>query len=341
MNTQSEGGPLPFVSVIMPVRNEAAYLERSLKSVLDQDYPKDCIEVIVADGLSTDNTKEIISEIACGENHVILIDNPKIYVAGGLNLILQQARGDIIIRVDGHCEIASDYVRNCVQHLLTKDIVGVGGPMETVGETPLAQAIAVGMSSRFGVGDSAFRTIKNKEKFVETVPFPAYWRRDIDKAGFYDEELIRNQDDEYNYRLLDSGGKLLLAPDVRSKYYSRSNLRSLWRQYFQYGLYKVRVMQKHPRQMRIRQFVPTLFVSVLIFTIVLALFVPFGWKLCLAYVGVYALVNLTASILAGLKNGFHVMVRLPMIYATLHFSYGLGFLIGLIRFYSRWQGRNS
>ncbi len=321
----------------MPVRNEAAYVARSIQSVLDQDYPKDRIEVIVADGLSTDNTKQIISEFASEANHILIFDNPKVYVPGGLNLILQKTRGDIIIRVDGHCEIARDYVRNCVHHLLTKDIVGVGGPMETVGETPLAQAIAVGMSSLFGVGDSAFRTIKNKELFVETVPFPAYWRRVIDTAGFYDEDLIRNQDDEYNYRLLDMGGKLLLAPDVRSKYYSRSNLRSLWRQYFQYGLYKVRVMQKHPRQMRIRQFIPALFVSIMIFSIILALFVPFGWKLFLAYVGVYILFNLTASILAGLKNGVRVMVRLPMIYATLHFSYGLGFLLGLIRFYNHWR----
>ena len=241
-------GQLPFVSVIMPVRNEARYLERSLGSVLVQDYPAERMEIIVADGISHDSTRLIFERLAARRENMHLIDNPGKIVATGLNRAVRISRGEIIVRVDGHCEIAPDYVRNCVTHLLNEEVAGVGGPMDTVGETRMAQTIALAMSSPFGVGGSAFRTIKDRDLIVETVPFPAYRRSDVLAAGPFDEELVRNQDDEYNYRLLSMGKKLLLAADVRSRYYSRSSLRSLWRQYFQYGLYKVRVMQKHPRQ---------------------------------------------------------------------------------------------
>src|SRR4030095_7407833 len=162
-------------------------------------------------------------------------------VATGLNGALREARGEIVVRVDGHCEVAPDYLRCCVSHLVHDGVEAVGGPLETIGESVIARAIATAMSFRFGVGGSAFRVVKSGTQFTDTVAFPAYTRAVIDRAGPFDEELVRNQDDEYNYRLRKLGVKILLAADVRSRYYSRATLRKLGSQYFQYGYWKVRV----------------------------------------------------------------------------------------------------
>jgi glycosyltransferase involved in cell wall biosynthesis len=267
-----------------------------------------------------------------------------------LNIGIRAARGDVIVRVDGHCEIASDYVRRCVEHISNDQVDGVGGSVHTVGETSTAEAIAAAMSSRFGVGDSAFRTERDKTGLVDTVPFPAYTRSIIQQAGGYDEELVRCQDDEYNYRLRELGAKILLAGDIRSRYYSRASLRSLWQQYFQYGFWKVRVMQKHPKQMRLRQFVPPSFVLssfiVLGLSFLVGLCGPcrtvrWGWIPLALVWGSYVVANLAASVLTASKKGWRHALQLPVVYAILHLSYGLGFLVGLFKFWNRWSDKKG
>ena len=326
---------LPLVSVIMPVRNEAAYIERSLGAVLAQDYPADRMEILVVDGMSNDGTREYVRARQTEHPCLRLIDNPAQIVPPALNIGIRQAHGEIVVRVDGHCEIAPDYVRRCVEHLMNDDIDGVGGPIETIGETDEAEAIALAMSSWFGVGGSAFRTVKDRAMLVDTVAFPAYKRETLERMGAFDEEQVRNQDDEYNYRLRERGGRLLLAPDVTSRYYSRSSLRRLWRQYFQYGFWKYRGMQKHPRQMRPRQFVPPAFVAGLTGSALLGLiFRPFWW-LSAIVVFLYMAVNAFASLSLGRSHGMRHVPRLMIIHPILHLSYGLGFLIGLARFAGR------
>ena len=325
----------PLVSVIMPVRNEAAYIERSLGAVLAQEYPADRLEILVVDGMSGDGTREAVLAHAAADPRIRLLDNPAGIVPPGLNIGIGRARGEIIVRVDGHCEIAPDYVRRCVEHLLAghdgAPVEAVGGPIETIGETAEAEAIALAMSSWFGVGGSAFRTIKDRPLLVETVAFPAYRRATLQRLGPFDEELVRNQDDEYNYRLLKSGGRILLSPDIRSRYYSRGSLRSLWRQYYQYGYWKVRVMQKHPRQMRSRQFVPPAFVAGLAGSAALGMvFRPFR-----ALLGVVLTLYLAANVVASLSLGREHAPRLLVIHPILHLSYGLGFLVGLVHFAGR------
>jgi len=187
---------MPFVSILIPVHNEEAYIDRCLQAVLTQDYPADLMEVWIADGLSADGTREIIADYMNQYSNIFLVDNPGRIVPTGLNLLIPKAKGDIIIRVDGHCVIASDYVTNCVRHLQEKGVNGVGGPMHTVGEDFKSEVIALAMSSKFGVGNSFFRTETGQTKLADTVPFPAYLRDDIRKVGLYDEELVRNQDDE-------------------------------------------------------------------------------------------------------------------------------------------------
>lgn len=331
----------PFISIILPVRNEGNYIRSALGAVFSQDYSHDQIEILIADGMSTDNTRVIILDYQQKHGNIKILDNPGRIVPTGMNIALRQAQGDIIIRVDGHCVIAPDYVSKCVKHLTEDGVDGVGGPMESIGETPLAETIAVAMSSPFGVGNSAFRTTTGKTKLVDTVPFPAYTREIIQKAGLYDEELVRNQDDEYNYRIRELGGKLLLAEDVRSKYYSRGSFRKLWKQYFQYGYFKVRVLQKHPGQMSVRQFVPPLFILSLLASLILTIFASWGWVVFLSIIGVYIAATLIASTITAGKKGWNHLVRLPLAYGIIHLSYSSGFLSGLVKFWNRWRDKKG
>jgi len=330
---------LPFVTVVMPVRNEANYIVRSLTSVMEQDYPADRMEVIVADGMSNDSTREIVKLFQSRFANIRLIDNPGKIAPTGLNRATELAEGEIIARVDGHCEIAPDYIRHAVEHLQAENVDGVGGPIETIGETATAEVIAAAMSSAFGVGGSAFRTVKDKTMLADTIAFPVYKRMIIERAGGYDEELVRNQDDEYNYRLRKLGAKLLLAADVKSKYYSRGTMQKLFKQYFQYGFWKVRVLQKHPRQMSLRQFIPPAFVASLVGSIGLGLISLFGWWIFAGIIGCYLTVNLIASARILLSNRpfrFQFFL-LPAVFASLHMSYGLGFLVGFVKFAPRWR----
>jgi len=327
---------MKFISIILPIRNEANFIINSIESILAQDYPQDKIEILIADGMSTDKTLEIIRTYQQNHSNIFLINNPGKIVPTGMNLALRLAKGGIIIRVDGHCIIAPDYICKCVDHLSKNRIDGVGGPMETIGETQLSATIALAMSSPFGVGNSAFRTTTGKTMLVDTIPFPAYTRTIIEMAGLYDEELVRNQDDEYNYRIRELGGKLLLADNVKSKYYSRGSLNKLWKQYFQYGYWKVRILQKHPRQMSLRQFIPPAFVASLLLSWIFALFIPVFWIIFASIVGIYLLANLLASFLTAFQKGWQHLFLLLVVFAILHLSYGLGFLAGLVKFVNRW-----
>jgi glycosyltransferase involved in cell wall biosynthesis len=337
----AESTGLPLVSVVLPVRNEVHYITRSLNSVMSQDYPSDRMEVIVADGMSTDGTREIINSFQLRYQNLRLINNPGRIVPTGLNAAISQAKGEVFIRVDGHCEIEMDYVRRCVERLRDDGVDGVGGPVETVGETFLARAIAVAMSSTFGVGNSSFRTVKNKTMLADTIPFPAYNRSIMEQVGPFDEELVRNQDDDYNYRLRKIGARILLAADVRSRYYSRSSIRSLWRQYFQYGYWKVRVMQKEIWQMRLRQFIPALFLVVLLLSFLMAPLSGIAMAVFALTLSSYTLANIGASVLTARNQDRRLLLSLPLCFATIHFAFGLGFLAGLVRFWNRWGDRES
>lgn len=330
---------LPLVSVIMPVRNEAAFIARSLGAVLAQDYPPDRLEVLIADGMSTDGTRAIIRRLAAQYPHVPVrvIDNPGQIVPTGFNAALSEARGDVIVRVDGHTVIAPDYVRECVAALQQSGADNVGGKMAAVGATPFGQAVALATSSPFGVGGARFH-YSDREEWVDTVYMGAWPRRVFEQLGGFDPELVRNQDDEFNYRLRAQGGRILLSPRIRSQYYSRTSLGSLWRQYYQYGFYKVRVLQKHPRQMRLRQFVPPAFVTAVLGG---ALLSPLSKAIRAAWrgaIGAYVAANLFASWRIARRNGRAHFLRLPLVFSILHFSYGLGFLHGLVHFRNRWKG---
>jgi len=328
--------PLTTVTVIMPVRNEAHFISRSLGAVLAQDYPCDLMEILIVDGRSTDGTRDVVQAMASERPNMRLLDNPAGIVATGLNIALAESHGEVIVRIDGHCEVPPHYVRACVRHLAQDRVDGVGGAVQTVGDTRTARAIATAMSCRFGVGNSAFRTTRGVSQLTDTVAFPAYTREAIARAGAFDEELVRNQDDEYNYRLRSLGARILLAGDVESIYHARTSLRRLCRQYFEYGYWKVRVMQKHPRQMRARQAAPALLVLSLVLGALLAM-----WSTVAAYAtALVLLAYLAATAMASIaqaRSDWRLLPLLPLAFISLHLAYGLGFLTGLVAFGHRWR----
>ncbi|PKO09642.1 MAG: glycosyltransferase family 2 protein [Chloroflexi bacterium HGW-Chloroflexi-2] len=324
------------ISVIIPIRNEATFLNRCLDSVFDQiNIDNFVIEVIIADGLSTDSTCGIIREYQNNHPNLLLIENPGKIVPTGFNKALMIAKGNIIIRIDGHTVIAPDYVANCVKLLQESEAYNVGGRMNAMGTSRFGKAVAIATSTPFGVGGSRFH-YSEKEEWVDSVYMGAWEREVFEKIGLFDEELVRNQDDEFNYRLRKSGGKILLSPAIKSKYTVRSSPKALWKQYYQYGFWKVRVLQKHPGQMSERQFIPPAFVASLFLSLILAMFFPIFWVFFSLIAGMYLIANLLASMVSAAKKGWQHLFLLPGVFAILHISYGLGFLVGLVKFANRW-----
>ena len=321
----------PKVSVIMPIRNEAAHIERSLGAVLAQDYPY--LEVLVVDGMSDDVTRDRVLSMIDEPLHqklgMTLIDNPERTVPYGLNRGLTRAQGDIIVRVDGHCEIPKNYVSRCVRLLEETGAECVGGVIEAIGETETARAIALAQSSPFGVGSAAFRTGRGRARFVDTVAFGAYRKEVFERVGHFDVELVRNQDDEFNFRLIQSDGRIWIDPSLVSRYFTRATIRSLWSQYFQYGTYKVRVMQKRNGLPSFRQLAPGLLVVGLVSTITVGSIRRHA-GVASSVALPYAVANLAWSVIASRRDR-GALGALPAAFATLHTSYGLGFLDGLWR----------
>lgn len=335
------GEPAPrglSVTIIMPVRNEGAFIRNSLDAVLNQDYPAELLEIIVADGMSDDDTRALVRELMDSHPNLKMIDNPSRIVPTAMNLAIRAARGEVVVRADGHTLIAPDYVTECVSALRWSPADNVGGPMRALGEGWFGKAVAAATSSRFGVGGARFHYSKSEE-WVDTVYLGAWRREMFGRIGLFDEEMVRDQDDELNYRLLNRGGRILLSPRIRSSYTVRGTPRSLWRQYFQYGFWKVRVMQKHPRQIRLRQLAPPAFVAALILSAAAAWSVPGAVPIWGTVPLGYAAMSAAASVSAARRSGWSVIFGLPLAYAVIHVAYGLGFLAGLARFMTKWRAR--
>lgn len=324
---QSEHAPPPFVSVIMPVRDEAAFIRHALDAVLAQDYPVERMEVLVVDGRSTDRTRDLVREIAGHVPRVHVLDNPGVIQAQALNIGLAAARGEVIVRVDGHTIIAPDYVRQCVRSLQDTGADTVGGPLRSVGITPLGRAIAVAYRSPFGV-PSRYR-ISHRAEIVDQVYLGAWPREVFERVGTFDPALAVNEDYEHNYRIRKAGGRVFLTPAILSAYYGRQTLSELWRQYVRYGRGKLRVIAKYPASTRLRHLVAPLFVLVLIAGGVLALFSARIAQLWGAVVFAYGIANGAASLRQARRARGGVLFRLPFVFAVMHIAWGAGFWIEL------------
>lgn len=323
--------PYPFISVVIPMRNEAGHIAACLDSIFAQDYPSDRFEVIVVDGDSDDASAEILA--GYGER-VRVFQNRKRIVPPAMNIGIRAARGEIVMRVDAHTTLDPAYMRTGVETLRRTRADNVGGPMHAVGGGRLANGIAAAMGSRFGIG--AYFHFGTEEREVDTVYLGMYPRAALARIGLYDEELVRNQDDELNYRLRKAGGRIVLTPLMRSHYQNRTSVRKLARQFYQYGLWKVRVLQKHPLQMSPRHFVPPAFVAALAASAFLAPAAPIAGMIFSAIVGAYLAACSLAAVSVARSTRWDLLPAAFLAFITIHLSWGTGFLWGLIRFAPRW-----
>jgi succinoglycan biosynthesis protein ExoA len=318
----------PTVSIVIACRNEREHIESALHSVFAQEPPPGGFEVIVADGVSDDGTRSILSKFLKENRCLRIIDNSGYIVSTGLNAAIREAKGAVIIRMDAHTKYASDYVRSCLEVLQSTGADNVGGPWIARAQGLTGKAIAAASQSPFALGNRRGHN-PDYEGIVDTVYLGCWPRQVFDRVGFFDEELVRNQDDEFNLRLTRAGGKIWQSPFIRSWYTPRSSLNALFKQYLQYGYWKVRVIQKHKLPASVRHLIPSVFVLSLA---VLALTAPwsgFAGRCLIALLGAYLLAILLASILTAARVGWALLPLLPAVFACYHLAYGLGFWRGI------------
>jgi glycosyltransferase involved in cell wall biosynthesis len=321
----------PRVTVIVPCRNEARYLAACLDSLLAGEYPADRLELLVVDGRSDDGSRDIAAARAAGNAMVRVLDNPARIVPAALNIGIRAATGDVIARADAHVVYPPEYLTRLVAALRDSGADNVGGRLETVPahDGPVARAIALALSHPLGVGNSHFRIGTSGPRWVDTVPFGCFRRDVFVRNGLFDEELVRNQDDEFNLRLIRRGGRILLLPDVVSRYYARGSYRQVGRMFYQYGRFKPLVARKVGGVMTVRQLVPPVFVALLLGGAALSLVWPPARLPWVAMVACYAAVVLAAAASAAGRHGLRTAMALAATFPALHLSYGVGFLRGL------------
>jgi len=321
---------------ILPIFNESPFINKVISSILYQNKINQLdFEILISDGGSTDGTLEIINSLIRNHSNIYLIDNPQKIVSTGFNFALNQAKGDIIIRVDGHSEIPKNYIENCCKLLEKTNADIVGGVIETISSGLIGNAISISQSSGFGVGGVRFRNKDSKKAgYVNTLAFGAHRREIFADIGGYDEEMICNQDDEFNFRAIQAGKKIWMDPTIKTKYYSRSNFLKLFKQYFNYGCYKVRGIQKRGQVFSIRHIIPSIFIVALISTLNIGFFLQLPW-ITFSVVFLYLFFNLSASIY--LAASLWLIPLISFAFLILHFGYGIGFIVGLFRFINKWE----
>lgn len=319
------------ISMILPCRNEAQFIGPCLDTLLASRVPAGSLEILVVDGMSDDATRSIVARYAARYPGIRLLDNPRRIVPAALNIGITASTGEIIVRADAHALYPSEYVPRLVEALATTGADNVGGRIVTLpqNDSPEAWAIALALSHPFGVGNSYFRIGSNAPRWVETVPYGC-WRREVfDRIGGFDEELVRDQDDEFNYRLLRAGGRILLVPDVVSYYFARDSVRLTASMMYQYGYFKPLVARKVGRVMTARQLAPPALVLALLVGLALA---PFSRWIALVWglvIVVYALAIAAGAVTAGRSQGLRCVAALLKVFPSLHLAYGWGYLRGL------------
>lgn len=320
-----------ITTIVIPCRNEKSYIARCLDSLLKLNTPSEELEIFVCDGMSEDGTLEVLAEYCEAHPHIKVLPNPERTTPYALNLGAKAARGDVVIILGAHSEVDPDWVNACLQELEAHPEAGcVGGYVENAFTDDFSRVLSYATSSRFGVGGSHYRT-KSKTGYVDTVLFGAYRKSVLEEIRYFDEELTRNQDDEINYRLIKAGHKIWLSDRIKCRYFVRSSFKKLFKQYFQYGYWKVYVNRKHGVvTTTYRQLAPVALVFCLLFGGLAAVLHPLGRTAFGAGVALYILMALGAAV----SKTLHPVkiLQLLLVFATLHLSYGFGYLDGLIQF---------
>lgn len=318
----------PFVSIAIPSYNEEPYIESCLRSLLEQDYPAACVEILVADGGSTDATREIIGRIAAAEPRVRMLDNSQHRIqSAGMNLAIKESKGDFILITDVHAEYPSNYVAKVVEVFQRTGADVAGGAQRAKAQTRFQQALCAALDSPLGVGGAAYRSA-DREGWVDTV-YPGAFRREIlEKVGLYDVKAITNEDAELFQRVLQAGGGVYLSREIVVHYYPRKSYRLLARQYFKYGDGRARTLLMHKRFPVVRPFIPLMFVV----TALALLLVPPLRPLAPALFAAYAAITGLEALRVGRRVGLWAVPVVWGIFPTMHLAHGLGMLQGLIKY---------
>lgn len=324
------------VSVVIPMRNEERAIGACLEGILAQDYPADLIEVLVVDGGSHDRSRAIVETCRQACPRLRLLDNPSGAIPAGLNIGIRAARGDIIARVDSRTVLAPDYISAGVRLLAETGASNVGGPVRSVGQGYMARVFALALESPFGMGGAAARYRESAPREVDTVYMGMYPRHVLEAVGLYDEEMLRDQDDELNYRVRAGGGRVLFTPAMRSRYANSGSIKRYAKQYLLYGYFKARVFQKHPAQMSWRHLVPPALVTGLAGGALLGLVSPGAARATAAAAAFYAASVVAAALVSARPAGWRFAPGLAVAFPVFHLAWGAGILAGLVRFFPRW-----
>jgi succinoglycan biosynthesis protein ExoA len=320
-----------MLSVVIPCRNERRHIEACVRSILDQERPTGGIEVIVVDGLSDDGTREILDHLAREHHELLIMDNPRRVTPCAMNIGIRQARGQYIAILGAHSMYASDYVRICAELLDEHPEASCsGGPIISLGKSLVGQAVAAAMSHPIGIGNATHRH-PDFEGYAEGACYPVFRREVFETVGLYDETLVRNQDDELNYRLAKQGGKVFLSLRARSTYFVRESFGSLFQQYFEYGYWRVVVIRKHRMFATFRHLVPPIFVGGLATSLGLAFLMPAEWRFfLLTGPFIYGLTLCGVGLSLMPRVGWKVGLLFSIAATTMHLAYAVGFVWGVL-----------
>jgi succinoglycan biosynthesis protein ExoA len=324
---------IPQISIVIPCFNEEKTIASLLESIFSQTVELELIEVLIADGLSTDTTREKIKEFSSmhPELEVIILDNEKRVIPYGLNKAIRAARGEIIVRMDAHAIPANDYVALSVAALIEGKGDNVGGVIDIHpgSTTNMAGAIAVATAHPLGVGDAMYRWA-TKAGYADTVAFGCYYKTTVEKVGFYNETLKANEDYEFNARLRGLGMKIWVDPAIRAVYYSRATIKALSKQYFSYGYWKVKMLRMFPQTLRWRQALPPLFVLGNLMLLLVSIFWFKAIWIFAAVLLIYIFILTAGSVKpASRQKKAALIFGVPLAIMTMHFSWGSGFLVSM------------
>ena len=319
------------ISIIVPCRNEEKHIAQCLNSLIDCDYDKNLMNIYVVDGMSDDNTREIISKYEKKYPFIKLIDNVKQTTPYAFNIGIRNSSDDYIMIMGARHIVSKNYISYSIDKLKNNnDIACIGGIVINSFENKLSEIIASAMNSSFGVGLGNFRTNNDSEMFVDTVGTPVYNREIFSQLGLFDENLTRNQDDEFNFRVIKAGKKILSSNKINVKYFVRASYKKLFKQYYQYGYWKVFVNRKHKTVTTLRQLVPGVFVLYLGFLLLSIIVLP--QFICIASIPLLLYLLLSVYFSYRLSDGFRDIIYYMITFFILHSGYGLGYLDGIFDF---------
>lgn len=313
--------------------NESEAIERCIQSILAQDYPRELLEIVVVDGMSSDGSRARVQALASENANIKLFDNPKKRTPVALNIGARNAQGDVVIILGAHTRIKRDFVSLNIRYMNALNVKCVGGTQVNVGDTFLQRAVGYAMGSFFGIPSAPYRFFP-KKRFVDTVVYAAYRKELFDQVGYFDEELHISEDAEFNWRIRKAGHQIFFTPEIVSYYYPRKTLGRLFKQFFNYGILRVNVIKKHQDALKLVHLLPPAILGGVLFLVILSLFKPTVVWALVGLVLFYFLYLLYGTIHTCLKNrAFQYFFILPVIFAVMHFSWGLGFWVGLFKTY--------